>query len=248
MWGVAGVESGDKQRREADGQGTEEDAVGEGEFGNALQGERHKEQCRYDVKRHTENPGVETFLPEADPDNGRGFQRPAGGGPVPVERIGNGECDENDAERQKGFGEEAHVPLLPEQFCQQQVETTHEEGAERECVFDLSDQGVLKCKGRQRHAEYQCRVDETAKFEGLFVGKKDADPDIEEKEEDQERFGRIEKCALIAQKPPCGCDDEGEEKAGDVEDAPCAVPGDDDDAEIEQCVVAEQQEVRFAVR
>ncbi len=95
-----------------------------------------------------------------------------------------------------------------------------------------------------RPAQHGCsgfilgRVGELQQF---LPGEQQADGQIHQEKQNQERFGAPEQFGRVSLHAPGEADTEGAEKADQVEDAPSLEPGDGKNAGVEQSEIAEQR-------
>ena len=145
-----------------------------------------------ELQQQAERPHRAPTLPHADPQHRGPFERPRRRRPARIERERNRDRREDDAEREKGFGQRPGTLVAPcmEQPGQDEVHRGHADRAEGHAIGQVAHQSALQARHEQRRPEDERAVDVAAQPERSTQRIEHRDRDVEQEEQDQERFGR----------------------------------------------------------
>ncbi len=234
-----------KQRAEADRQRTQEGTVDEGVQRLCVLEPGQKGAAGAELQQQTEPARKPAVLMDADPHQRRAFERPGRRRPVPAEGERNGETAEHHPQREERLGQQPHAGALPlpERARQRDIEGAERQRAERQPVLQVVDQRALQREARQRHTEHQAAVDVAFQLRRLALREQHRDRGVEQEEQYEEGFSRVEILGPVAFVAPGRADHEREQEPDEVQFAPGLEPGDAEDAGVEQRIIGEQRDV-----
>ncbi len=243
--GMALDEQRGGQRRRRGHQAVEEIGVEEGvRCAMAVEREQHRQAGQHQ-QGIAEGARQRARLAKAQPDQARALERPGAGGAAGVQRKRDHEGEEHGADGQAGFegGGQARARTHP--GGNGDVEARQHERRNGGAVLGVADQAVLQCEGDGRQAEQQAALEPGVGpvclgFVSRLARRHQHDGCEEQEEGDQEQLAAGVILGAVLEHAPGGADDEGAEKADQVQRAPGAVPGHRGDAQVEHQVVAEQ--------
>ena len=203
--------------------------VREGQHGGGLQ--QQAEQARHPAG-----------LAHAHPESARAFQRPDGGRPLCVQRQRHSQCGKTHAHGGETFHQQLVSLLAParQPQRQQQVERAKRQRREGIAHRQVLHQPHLQSEGHQRGAEDQGGVHRVAQLRRRVPGIQDGRRHVDQHKGDQEGLGAGVLAAVVLEHAPGGGHAEGGQKTQQVQHAPRALEGDEQNGEVEHQVVAEQ--------
>ena len=203
--------------------------VREGQHGGGLQ--QQAKQARHP-------PG----LAHTHPEGARTFQRPDGGRPLRVQRQRHGQRGKTHTHGGETVHQQLVGRLAPAREPQRQQQVERAKGQRRKGVAhrQVLHQPRLQAKGHQRGAEHQRGIHRVAQFRRCVAGIEDGRRHIDQHKGDEEGLGAGELAAVVLEHTPGGGHAEGGQKTQQVQHAPRALEGDEQNGEVEHQVVAEQ--------
>ncbi len=184
------------------------------------------------------------LLAHAHPHHGGTLHRPHGAGGAPIERQRNRQRDEDHAQREHRLEQQAQpCPPWRQPGRHGQVERRQRRRAPRHRERNVAHQRGLQTHRHQRCAEHQSAIHVVLEADLAAQRIQQCDARVHQEEQDQERLGARQQRRLIAQRPPCRGDAEGEHEAQQIQHPPGAEPCNGKDARVEQRVVAEQRDM-----
>ena len=218
-------------------------------------------QRRTALQQQGEEPRQAALLVQAEPVDAGALDGPGGRGPARVQAERNGQGAEDHPQRQADFHQQAGASgrsMAAQHPRQDHVEEAQGQGAEGHAEVDVADHRALQAEPHQWRAEQHGGVDVVGLsrrpaqqfaalgrrlrgLQQLAAGEEQADPDVHQEEQGQERLGAGEQLRCIGAQSPGEADAEGADEADQVERPPGAEPGDGEDAGVEQGEVAEQR-------
>ena len=204
-----------------------------------------KECTGREYQQQTEQACAQTLLARTHPQDTGALHRPGGGCPAPVKRQRYRECGEDHAQRQECLDQQSQRLRRALEECagQGEIKETERQRRPRQAVLDIAHQRGLQQRGHNRHTEHQAAVDVTAQVRRLAQRVQHGDGDIHEEKQNQEWLGADKKFRAIGTITPERADHEGETEPDQVQHSPGAEPAQQQDAGIEQGVIAEQHDV-----
>ena len=187
-------------------------------------------------------------LAKPQPDQARAFERPGPGGAAGVERERNHQRQEHDADGQAGLERRGQARARTHPGGDRDIETRQHQGRDRGAVLGVADQAMLQRESDGRQAEQQAAVEPgigslRCSLAARLAQRHQHDGHEEHEERDQEQLAADVMLWPVLEHAPGRADDEGAEKADQVQRAPGAVPGHRGDAQVEHQVVAEQRDM-----
>ncbi|MNN31168.1 hypothetical protein D3C81_1448440 [compost metagenome] len=238
-----------EQQRNAEHQRTQRSTVKQTALADAQLTE--KRQRRPQLQQQGKRPSERSMLTQTEPENPRAFHCPCRRGPARIQPQRNGQTGENHPERQTGFTQQHRAP------AQQHLGQYHVDHAQRQCTeccckFQMLHQRKLQTKANDRRSEQHRAVDVIAlarrpvqqrfaiairrcigHVEQFAAGEQQADGEVHQEEQDQERLGAPQQFRRIRTKAPGEADAKGADETNQVEQTPGFEPGDGKNAGVE---------------
>ena len=239
------------QRRQRDKQRANKQRIGQRpsrHVGLRLAGSLQKHQTRHQLHRQAKSARHPARLPQPGPESARAFQRPNRRRPARIERQRHGQRGKADANRRQAFDQQALAAgLAPRQQQRRcQIQRRKAQRRKRRAKLILPHQPGLQAKADQGRAKHQHAIDRAAEPRRRVARIQHGGQQVNQHKQQQKELRAGVVLGLVFQNAPRRGDAKGGDKTHGVQNAPGALPGDEQDRQIQHRVIAEQRDMAAA--